>query len=112
MAADDASLRLDLHDTKTGSRDLVVDYVINCTGVGHDPLLANLVADGIGVPDAFGQGLRVSHQNEVINPEGQAIPTLLLVGPAMASSLGDVVAASGISLAGMRVAARLASQIL
>ena len=112
MAGDDASLRLDLHDTKTGSRDLVVDYVINCTGVGHDPLLANLVADGIGVPDAFGQGLRVSHQNEVINPEGQAIPTLLLVGPAMASSLGDVVAASGISLAGMRVAARLASQIL
>jgi hypothetical protein len=30
----------------------------------------------------------------------------------MASSLGDVVAASEISLAGMRVAARLANQIL
>ena len=111
MAGDDVSLRLYLHDAKTGARQLAVDHVINCTGVGHDPLLANLVTDGIGLPDAFGQGLRVNHQNEVINPEGQAIPTLLLVGPAMASSLGDVVAASEISLASMRVAARLANQV-
>ena len=68
--------------------------------------------DGIGLPDAFGQGLRVNQQNEVIDPDGRAVATLLLVGPAMASSLGDVVAASEISLAGMRVAARLANQIL
>ena len=52
----------------------------------------------------------MNQQNEVIDPEGQAVATLLLVGPAMASSLGDVVAASEISLASMRVAARLASQ--
>ena len=110
MAGDDASLRLELHDAKTGTRHLAVDHVINCTGVGQDPLLATLVADGVGLPDAFGQGLRVNHQNEVIDPDGQAIATLLLVGPAMASSLGDVVAASEISLASMRVAARLASQ--
>jgi len=109
---DETSLRLDLHDAKTGARHLTVDHVINCTGVGHDPLLANLVADGIGVPDAFGHGLRVNHHNEVIDPDGDAMATLLLVGPAMASSLGDVVAASEISLAGMRVAARLANQIL
>ena len=95
---------------ETGARHFTVDHVINCTGVGHDPLFANLVADGIGLPDAFGQGLRVNQQNEVIDLEGQAIATLLLVGPAMASSLGDVVAASEISLASMRVAARLASQ--
>ena len=109
-AGDDTSLRLDLLDAKIGARHLAVDHVINCTGVGQDSLLANLVEDGIGLPDAFGQGLRVNQQNEVIDPDGQAIATLLLVGPAMASSLGDVVAASEISLASMRVAARLASQ--
>ena len=109
-AGEDASLWLDLHVAKTGTRLLAVDHVINCTGVGNDPLLANLVTDGIGLPDAFGQGLRVNHQNEVIDAEGQAIPTLLLVGPAMASSLGVVASASEISLAGMRVAARLASK--
>ena len=108
-ADEDASLRLDLHDAKTGTRYLAVDHVINCTGVGHDPLLANLVTNGIGLPDAFGQGLRVNQQNEVIDARGHAIPTLILVGPAMASSLGDVASASEISLAGMRVAARLAS---
>ena len=84
-AGEDASLWLDMHDAKTGTRHLAVDHVINCTGVGHDPLLANLVTDGIGLPDAFGQGLRVNHQNEVIDVDGQAIPKLILVGPAMAS---------------------------
>ena len=104
---DDVPLRLDLTGGQNGARHLHVDHVINCTGVGHDRLLAGLVAAGVGVPDAFGQGLRVTDHNEVVRPDGRAIATLLMVGPAMASSLGDVVAASEISLAGMRVAARL-----
>jgi len=108
----DARLWLDLTGGAGDRRGLDVDYVINCTGAGQDPLLASLVTAGIGVADAFGKGLRVNADNQVIQPDGSASRTLLMVGPQMASSLGDVVAASEVSLAAMRVASKVARPLV
>jgi len=86
--------------------------VINCTGAGQDPFLASLVTAGIGVADAFGKGLRVTADNQIIRPDGSASKNLLMIGPQMASSLGDVVAASEVSLAAIRVAGNFAEQLV
>lgn len=109
---DDTPLRLDLTGAAGEGRCLDVDYVINCTGAGQDPFLASLVTAGIGVADAFGKGLRVTADNQIIRPDGSASKNLLMIGPQMASSLGDVVAASEVSLAAIRVAGNFAEQLV
>jgi uncharacterized NAD(P)/FAD-binding protein YdhS len=83
------------------------DRIINCTGVGTDLFLNQLIADAIAIPDPLGHAIGVNTKLKVIKPNRQAWNNLWMLGPATMGSLGDVVAASAIS----KQAEELASQI-
>ena len=83
------------------------DRIINCTGVGADVFLNQLIADAIAIPDPLGTAIAVNTNLSVLKPNQQAWNTLWMLGPATMGSLGDVVAASAIS----KQAEELATQI-
>ena len=87
---------------------LTGDRIINCTGVGSDPLLDQLIRSGLALPDALLQSIAVDAHFRVINPKGEPRPNLWMIGPATMGSLGDVVAASAIA----KQAEQLADQII
>lgn len=66
---------------------LVVDRVLNCTGPDYrcrssrDPLIRNLVANGLIQPDELDTGLRTAPSGRVLNLMGQATRGLYYVGP-------------------------------
>jgi uncharacterized NAD(P)/FAD-binding protein YdhS len=73
------------------------DRIINCTGVGTDSFLNQLIADAIAIPDPLGIAIAVDTNLNVIKPSLQAWNNLWMLGPATMGSLGDVIAASAIS---------------
>jgi uncharacterized NAD(P)/FAD-binding protein YdhS len=73
------------------------DRIINCTGVGADLFLNQLVADAIAIPDPLGAAIAVDTNLSVLKPNQQAWNNLWMLGPATMGSLGDVIAASAIS---------------
>jgi uncharacterized NAD(P)/FAD-binding protein YdhS len=83
------------------------DRIINCTGVGTDLFLNQLIADAIAIPDPLGTAIAVDIKLNVMKPNLQAWNNLWMLGPATMGSLGDVVAASAIS----KQAEELAKQI-
>lgn len=66
---------------------LLVSRVINCTGPAgdaarsRDPLLRQLLADGLARPDAFGLGLDVDAESRLIGADGRPQPNLYALGP-------------------------------
>jgi uncharacterized NAD(P)/FAD-binding protein YdhS len=88
-------------------QNIQADRIINCTGVGTDLFLNQLIADGIAIPDALGTAIAVDTNLNVMKPTLQAWNNLWMLGPATMGSLGDVVAASAIS----KQAEELAKQI-
>jgi uncharacterized NAD(P)/FAD-binding protein YdhS len=88
-------------------QNIQADRIINCTGVGTDLFLNQLIADGIAIPDALGTAIAVDIKLNVMKPTLQAWNNLWMLGPATMGSLGDVVAASAIS----KQAEELAKQI-
>jgi len=84
------------------------ERIINCTGVGSDLFLKQLIADAIAIPDPLGTAIAVDTNLNVIKPNLQAWNNLWMLGPATMGSLGDVIAASAIS----KQAEGLATQIL
>lgn len=66
---------------------LPVSRVINCTGPAgdaarsRDPLLRQLLADGLARPDAFGLGLNVDAESRLIGADGRPQPNLYALGP-------------------------------
>lgn len=87
--------------------ELVGDRIINCTGVGSDPLTNELIASGFVAPDALLQSISVNTDFRVMNPEQEPYANLWMIGPATMGSLGDVVASSAIA----KQAEQLAGQI-
>jgi uncharacterized NAD(P)/FAD-binding protein YdhS len=87
--------------------ELVGDRIINCTGVGSDPLTNELIASGLAAPDALLQSIAVDADFRVMNPEQEPYANLWMIGPATMGSLGDVVASSAIA----KQAEQLAGQI-
>ena len=83
------------------------DRIINCTGVGTDLFLNQLIADAIAIPEPLGTAIAVDTNLNVIKPNLQAWNNLWMLGPATMGSVGDVVAASAIS----KQAEGLATQI-
>jgi uncharacterized NAD(P)/FAD-binding protein YdhS len=83
------------------------DRIINCTGVGKDVFLNQLVTAAIAIPDPLGHAIAVNTNLNVLKPDQQAWNTLWMLGPATMGSLGDVIAASAIS----KQAEQLAYQI-
>lgn len=66
---------------------LMVDRVINCTGpdyrctASRDPLVQDLIANGLIRPDAMGIGLRTAPNGGVVNLFGRATRGLYYIGP-------------------------------
>jgi uncharacterized NAD(P)/FAD-binding protein YdhS len=66
---------------------LVVDRVINCTGpdyrcaASRDPLVRDLIANGLIQPDALGTGLRTAANGGLVNLFGRATRGLYYIGP-------------------------------
>ena len=83
------------------------DRIINCTGVGKDVFLNQLVTAAIAIPDPLRHAIAVDTNLNVIKPNLQAWNNLWMLGPATMGSLGDVIAASAIS----KQAEQLAFQI-
>jgi uncharacterized NAD(P)/FAD-binding protein YdhS len=73
------------------------ERIINCTGVGTDIFLNQLIADAIAIPDPLGAAIAVDTNLSVLKPNQQAWNNLWMLGPATMGSLGDVIAASAIS---------------
>ena len=83
---------------------LNVDVVINCTGVGRDPLIRKLLVTGPLTPLGKSSSPAVSPGLQVISPDGSPCDTLFCIGPATALALGDVAGATSVA----RQAAHLA----
>jgi uncharacterized NAD(P)/FAD-binding protein YdhS len=66
---------------------LLVDRVINCTGPDYrcagsrDPLVQNLIGNGLIQPDALGTGLRTAPNGGLVNLFGRATRGLYYIGP-------------------------------
>ena len=80
----DARLRL---RGRRESSTVRVGKVVNCTGPDTDlrrvdePLVQQLLANGLATPDPLGLGLQSSEGGELIDGEGRAGERLFLVGP-------------------------------
>ena len=66
---------------------LLVDRVVNCTGPQYDArraderLLRSLVAQGMAMPDALGQGLVTDELGGLVDASGRAADNLYYIGP-------------------------------
>jgi len=80
------------------------DVVINCTGVGRDPLIRKLMATGRLTALGKSNSPAVSPGLQVISPDGSPYDTLFCIGPATALALGDVVGATSVATQAARLA--------
>ncbi len=82
----------------TTARTLDVAAIVNATGPGaylgesSDPLLRQLVADGLVVPDPLGLGLYVGPGHALVGARGEPQPHLLYVGPWLKATLWEATA--------------------
>lgn len=83
------------------------DRILNCTGVGRDPLLGKLIASQNATQDALGQSIAVDTRFRVLKPAGGHWDSLWMIGPGTMGSLGDVIAASSIAKQAEQLAAEL-----
>jgi uncharacterized NAD(P)/FAD-binding protein YdhS len=92
-----------------------VRFVINCTGPEGDPaqsdqpLIRQLLRDGLVRADAFGLGLDVTDDNRLIDADGAPHESLFAVGPAARGALWEVTAVPDIRVQARRVGALAAS---
>ena len=99
------SRRLSAH--LASGETLRADVIVNCTGMGRDPLVADMITKGVIRADAFGRGPGLDEDLRLCTPSGQPYPAGYALGPLTAGSEGDVVGATTIS----RQAAALARQL-
>lgn len=84
-------------------------HVINCTGPEGDPsqsdqpLVRQLLRDGLGRADRFGLGLDVTADNQLIDADGRPHQHLFAVGPAARGALWEVTAVPDIRLQARRL---------
>jgi uncharacterized NAD(P)/FAD-binding protein YdhS len=96
----------------------LVRFVVNCTGPEGDPnqtdqpLIRQLLKDGLVRADAFGLGLDVTDENRLVAASGAPHRTLFAVGPAARGALWEVTAVPDIRTQARRLgdlAARVAA---
>jgi uncharacterized NAD(P)/FAD-binding protein YdhS len=82
----------------TDEQTIRVGRIINCTGPGGDPLnarnplLRDLIGQGLARPDALGFGLDVDDEDHVVDATGLANPRLYAVGPMTKGAHWEIVA--------------------
>jgi uncharacterized NAD(P)/FAD-binding protein YdhS len=107
---------VELRDRKTRmQRTLQVDRVINCTGPETDcrrinePLVKNLLADGLARPDPLFLGLDVDANGALINSTGAPSPALFVIGPARKGLLWETIAVPELRVQASELADHLVS---
>ena len=89
------------------------DAVALCTGPGKalekDPLVAQLVREGLARPDATATGLAVDEQSRLIDRQGVAQADLFAFGPLTRGSFGEMTGAPDITRQIERVAQTVAA---
>jgi len=83
------------------------DIIVNCSGMGRDPLLASMIADQVIQADAFGRGPQLAGQLQLCSGDGHPYPCGYGIGAMTVGSEGDVVGATTIA----RQAANLAQHL-
>lgn len=90
---------VEFRDRETGvTRELTVDRVINCTGPEtdcrrvEDPLVRNLLAQGLARPDPLFLGLDVDQHGALIHSSGTSSSSIYVIGPARKGSLWETIA--------------------
>ena len=86
---------------------LNTNIIVNCTGIGRDPLLAAMIADHVIQADAFGRGPQLADNHQLCSGDGHPYPSGYGIGAMTAGSEGDVVGATTIA----RQAASLAHHL-
>jgi uncharacterized NAD(P)/FAD-binding protein YdhS len=96
---DGAALVVEMADRADGRiRSFRVGNAINCTGpqprpsASPDPLIRNLVADGLLVDSGCGIGAEVDSACRAIGSDGHANPNLVVIGPPTSGCFGETTA--------------------
>jgi uncharacterized NAD(P)/FAD-binding protein YdhS len=99
------------HQVQLASGALIeADFVVNCSGAGHDPLVTHLIEEGIAASHAgFAGRPALTPHLALVRPDGVPYETLHALGPVTAHQAGDVVGAPGTATQAHELASRLAS---
>ena len=103
---------------RQGSAVLVVDRVINCTGpdyrctASRDPLLQDLLANGLIQADPLDIGLRTADNGGVVNRFGRATRGLYYVGPMLRADHWEATAVHELREHAERLAQELAQPLV
>lgn len=96
VEAGDHGAALSIRTRKGEDQRLTADWLIDCTGPGHDaaraPLTAALIAQGRARLDLVGLGLDLDAEGRVIHADGAADPGLFMLGPPARAAFWETVA--------------------
>ena len=101
----------------TTERELVVGAVVNCTGPDTDlaraesPLLRQLIASGLLLPDALKLGLSVDARGALLGRDGRPSAVLSYVGPWLRARDWEATAVPELRIHAQRMAARLLQEL-
>lgn len=96
-----------------GSQELVVDRIINCSGLScdfqriQDPLLRQLLDDGVVRPDQLGIGLDVGEDCAVIGRDGNPSDRIYAAGPLTRGAFWEMTAVPDLRVQTEALARRL-----
>jgi uncharacterized NAD(P)/FAD-binding protein YdhS len=94
-----------------------VARIINCTGPAvnvermADPLVASLLAGGLGRPDTSGLGLETTTDGRLVNANGEPSQRMFSVGPMRRGELWETIAVPDIRIQAARLAEVLVSEL-
>lgn len=114
--ADGAAARVALI-TQAGPRALTVSRIINCTGPEPDPfrsrnpLLLDLLAQGVAAADPLGLGLHVDEDSRVLDARGTPAKRLFALGALTQGQFFEITALAEIRVQAVRVAGTIAAEV-
>lgn len=90
------AVTLSVHSPRRAMRPLTVQWLIDCTGPGHDaattPLSAALIAEGRARLDPLKLGLDLDDAGHVMHADGTPDPDLYVLGPPARAALWETIA--------------------
>lgn len=96
VEAGETSAALTIRSRAKGRQRLTADWLIDCTGPGHDaasaPLTAALIAEGRARLDAVNLGLDLDAEGRLIHADGAPDPALFVLGPPARAAFWETIA--------------------
>lgn len=112
---DGISLRYRQRHTQI-SRELEVDWVVNCTGmeragIGHSRLLETMRDDGALLLDPFGLGVEVDDRSRLLRADGDIWPGLFAAGALTAGRFWEITAVPDIRIQAEKIAQAVTQRV-